>query len=124
MRDKKPKGDEDVPRDVSKLLREEGLRLMTQLFNNIYKNGEWPKDFTEVTIISLKNKPAATKCSIHCIISLIAHTAKIVPGYFEGLKRKVEDVLGEDQFGIRRGKGNRDAIGMLIINIRTNFGHR
>jgi len=31
-----------------------------------------------------------------------------------------EDVLGEDQFGFRRGKGTRDAIGMLrIISERT-----
>ena len=28
---------------------------------------------------------------------------------------KIEDVLGEDQFGFRRGKGTRDAIGMTRI---------
>jgi hypothetical protein len=27
----------------------------------------------------------------------------------------MEDVLGEDQFGFRRGKGTRDAIGMMRI---------
>jgi len=31
------------------------------------------------------------------------------------LKKKTEDVLGEDQFGFRRGKGTRDATGMLRI---------
>jgi hypothetical protein len=36
------------------------------------------------------------------------------------IERKTEDVLGEDQFGFRRGKGTRDAIGMLrIISERT-----
>ena len=35
-------------------------------------------------------------------------------------EKKIEDVLGEDQFGFRRGKGTRDAIGMLrIISERT-----
>jgi hypothetical protein len=29
------------------------------------------------------------------------------------IERKIEDVLGEDQFGFRRGKGTRDAIGMV-----------
>jgi len=29
------------------------------------------------------------------------------------IEKKIEDVLGEDQFGFRRGKGTRDAIGML-----------
>jgi hypothetical protein len=30
-------------------------------------------------------------------------------------ERKIEDVLGEDQFRFRRGKGTRDAIWMLRI---------
>jgi hypothetical protein len=39
---------------------------------------------------------------------------------------KIEDVLGEDQFGFRRGKGTGDIMLMLNseINVRTNFGHR
>jgi len=31
------------------------------------------------------------------------------------IERKVEDVLGEDQYRFRRGEGTRDAIGMLRI---------
>jgi len=36
--------------------------------------GEWPKDFTEITMIALKKKPQATKCSDHRTVSLIAHS--------------------------------------------------
>jgi hypothetical protein len=57
MRDKKAIGDDDVPGDVLKLLGEDVLRLVTQLINNIYETGEWPKNFTEVTMIALKKKP-------------------------------------------------------------------
>jgi hypothetical protein len=78
MKDMTPTGDEDAPGDVLKLLGEEGLRLMTQLINNIYETRVWPMDFNEVTIIPLKKKPTATQCSDHCTISLITHTAKIV----------------------------------------------
>ena len=74
MRNKKATGDDDVPGDVFKLLGECGLKIMTKLINTIYETGEWPKDFTEVTIIALKKKPQATKCSDHCTISLITHT--------------------------------------------------
>jgi hypothetical protein len=31
------------------------------------------------------------------------------------IERKIEDVLGDSQFGFRRGKGTSDAIGMLRI---------
>jgi hypothetical protein len=52
MRDKKARGDDDVPGDVLKLLGEGGLRLMTQMINSIYVTGEWPRDFIEVTMIA------------------------------------------------------------------------
>ena len=71
-------------RDVLKLLGESGLQIMTQLMNNIYENEEWPKDFIEVTMTALKNKPKATKLSDNRTISLIAHTAKIVARILRG----------------------------------------
>jgi hypothetical protein len=70
MRNKKATGDDDVPGDVLKLLGEGSLKIMTKLINTIYETGEWPKDFTEVTMIALKKKLQATKCSDHRTISL------------------------------------------------------
>ena len=64
----------------------------------------------------MKKKTKATKCSDYRTISLIAHTAKITAKILRGrIEKKVEDVLGEEQFGFRRGKGTRDAIGMMRI---------
>jgi hypothetical protein len=75
-----------------------------------------PQDFTEITVIVLKKKPQATKCSDYRTISLIAHTTKIVGNILRRrIERKIKDVLGEDQFGFRRGKGTSDAVGMLRI---------
>ena len=69
----------------------------------------------EVTIIALKKKPQATNCSDHRTISLIAHTAQIVAKMLRRrIEKKIEDVLG-DQFGFRRRKVSRDAIGMLRL---------
>ena len=72
-------------------------------------------------MIALKKKTQATKCSDHRTISLIAHTAKIVAKILRRrIEKKIEDALGEGQFGFRRAKGTRDAIGMLtIISKRT-----
>jgi len=92
---------------VLKLLGEGDLKIMTKLINTIYETGEWPKDFTEFTMIALKQEPQATKCSNHPTISRIAHTAKIVAKILRRIEKKIEDVLGEDQFGFRRGKGTR-----------------
>jgi hypothetical protein len=116
MRDKKATGDDDVPWDVHILLGEDGLRLMTQLINNIYVTGERSEDFIEITMIALQNEPKVTKCSDHRTSSHIACTTKIVVGIIRRrIERKIGDVLGEDQFGFRRGNGTRGAIGMPRI---------
>jgi len=53
-------------------------------------------------MIALKKKPQATECSYQCTASLIAYTTKIVAKILRGrIERKIEDVLGEDQFGFR-----------------------
>jgi hypothetical protein len=66
---KAPGDDDDVPGDVLKLFGEGGLKILTKLINIIYETGELPKDLTEVTIIALKKKTQATKCSNHRIYS-------------------------------------------------------
>jgi hypothetical protein len=55
--DKKATGDDAIRGKVLKLLREDGLKLMTWLINSIYVSGGWSRDFTEVTMIALKKKP-------------------------------------------------------------------
>jgi len=115
-RNKKVTGDDKVHGDMLKLLGEGGLKIMKKYIDTIYETGEWPKVFTEVTMIALKKKPQATKCSDHRTISFIAHTEKMVAKILRRrIEKKIEDILGEDQFGYRRGKGTRDAIRMLRI---------
>jgi hypothetical protein len=53
MRNKKATGDDDVPGNVLKLSGEGGLKIMQKLISTIYETGEWPKDFTEDTMIAL-----------------------------------------------------------------------
>ena len=55
-------------------------------------------------------------------MSLIPHIGKIVVRILRRMiERKIEDVLREDQFEFRRGKGTRDASGMLRIITKRTF---
>ena len=118
---RKATGDDDIPGDVLKLLGEGGSKILTKLSNTIYNTGEWHQDFTEVTMIALKKKTKATKCSDYRTISLISYIEKIIAKILRRkTEKKIENVLGEDQFGFRRGKGTRETIGMMrIIEERT-----
>jgi len=78
----------------------------------MYETREWIKYFTEVRINTLKKKPKAKKkkCNKPRTICLIALTSKTLASVLQRRNKiKIEDVLGEDQFGIRRGKRARVA---------------
>ena len=84
---------------------------MTALVNKIYMSGAWPKDFLDVT-----KKNQAKKYGDHRTISLISHTGKIVARILsKRSENKIEEIIAEDQFGFRKGKGTRDAVGLMRI---------
>jgi hypothetical protein len=122
IRDKVATGNDVVTGDIFKLLGEDGFKTMTQLINHIYETGGWPKDFTEVTMIALKEKPKGTKCSDHSTDNLIAHTAKIVARTIRGvIERKIENEL-RDQFRSRRVKKNpSDLVEVLRVVSEGNL---
>jgi hypothetical protein len=82
------------PVDVLIFMGEDCQKIITQLSNNIHGTGEWPKDLIEVTVIALKKKPEATKCSYHCSISLITYAANIVARMLrKNIERKIVNIF-------------------------------
>jgi hypothetical protein len=84
----------------------------------MYVTRDWTKYFTEVRI---KKKKKSKKYSKRRTIYLVAHASKTFARVLPRRnKMKVEDVLGGDHSGFRRGKRTRVAEN----NIRTTFGSR
>jgi hypothetical protein len=78
-------------------LGEDGVRVVTQLINNVYETGEWPKHFTAFTMIASKMEPKAMNCIDQCTVSLITHTAKIVLRVLQiRMERKIKNILRKD----------------------------
>jgi len=100
IRNKKATGDDDVPGDVLKLLGESGLKIK-KLINTIYETGEWPKDFTEVTMIALKRSHKLQN-AVTIAQSALSH---IQQRYLEeGLKRKLRMYSEEISLGLEEEK--------------------
>jgi hypothetical protein len=82
-------------------LGESGLRILTQLINNIYETEKWPKNLPAVITIALKKEPKAAKCRDHPTVSLIANTAKVLARILRRrLEMKTEDVLKKDHLDL------------------------
>src|SRR6476661_4886439 len=66
------------------------------------------------------------ECSDHRTIRLISHASKILLKILsDRIKAKARDFIGRNQFGLRKGCGTRDAIGVMrmICERRLEFGN-
>ncbi|KAJ4448362.1 hypothetical protein ANN_10378 [Periplaneta americana] len=80
----------------------------------VYEKGEWPEEFKETVLLLVPKKNNANKCNEFITISLISHSVKFLLRILNRrLYSKREEQLEEEQFGFKKGKGTRDAIGLL-----------
>ena len=87
-----------------------------ELCKQIYREGRWPEDFTQVVLIPLKKKVNAVDCEDHRTISLISHAAKILLKVLTNrIESKVNGLISRNQFGFRKGLGTRDAVGIMKV---------
>ena len=81
---------------------------------DIYQGGVWPKDFLQSVLVPLEKKKNAFRCEDFRTISLISHASKVVLRILaRRLEKKSEEYMGNDQFGFRKERGTRDAIGVV-----------
>ncbi|XP_075210481.1 uncharacterized protein LOC142317817 [Lycorma delicatula] len=80
--------------------------------NTIYDVEEWTEDF--IKTIMMPKKIGTNKREEHRTISLISHATKIMLGIINRrLNTKMEENAGEEQFGFRKRKGTKEAVGIF-----------
>ena len=85
--------------------------MLHMLCNQIYYEKECPEDWGKAIIVPLHKKGDRTECSNYRAISLLSVPGKVYTKILQQrLKRYVEEVVGEEQAGFRRGRGTVDQI--------------
>src|SRR6476661_1618397 len=115
-----------IPTEFWKVLGAKGTKELVELCKEIHVKGIWPSDFTRVVTISLQKNVNVVECSDHRTISLISHASKILLNILTNrIKAKARDCIKRKQFGIRKGCGTRDAIGVMrmICERSLEFGN-
>ena len=112
----KSAGVDEIPGELITILDVNSKNELIKLSNMIYKNGDWPDDFTRSNIIPLEKKTNANKCEEHRTISLISHASRIpLMALCNKLRAKVKAYIGRSQLGFMAGRGTRDAIALLCV---------
>lgn len=95
MKNRKAAIPDEIHGELLKLLEEDGLIVLTKLFNNIYDSGSIPLDWLKSTFIARPKKLNAKKLSDYRTISLMSHVLKVFLRILhERIYRKVEEKIG------------------------------
>ncbi|KAG1714102.1 hypothetical protein GQR58_001748 [Nymphon striatum] len=71
MKPSKSEGVDGIPAEMIQKLGERGIEEIVELCQLIYEKGEWPEEFLETIMITIKKKVNATECKDHIVWTYI-----------------------------------------------------
>ena len=111
----KASGDIGIPVELFQILKDDAVKVMHSICQQIWKTQQWPQDWKRSDFIPIPKKGNAKECSNYCTIALISHASKIMLKILQArLQQYVNRELPDVQAGFRKGRGTRDQ----IVNIR------
>ena len=111
----KASGGDGIPAELSKILKDDAVKVMHAICQQIWKTQQWPQDWKRSVFISIPKKGNAKECSNYCTIALISHASKVMLKILRArLQQYMNHELPDVQAGFRKGRGTRDQ----IANIR------
>ena len=69
-------GDDEIPTELFQILKDEAVKVLHSLYQQIWKTQQWPQDWKRSVYIPIPKKSNAKECSNYCIIALISHASK------------------------------------------------
>ena len=107
----KASGGDGIPVELFQILKDDAVKVMDSLCQQIWKTQQWPWDWERSVFIPIAKKDNAKKCSKYHIIALISHTSKVMLKILQTRLQQYMNCEGPDvQAGFRKGKGTRDQI--------------
>ena len=107
----KASGGDGIPVDLFKTLKDDAVKVLLSICQQIWKTQQWPQDWKRSVFIPVPKKGNAKKCSNYCTIALISHDSKVMLKILQAsLQQYVNHELPDVQAGFRKGRGTRDQI--------------
>ena len=74
----KASGDEGIPVELFQLLKDDALKVLDSIRQQIWKIQQWPKDWKSSVFIPIPKKGNPKECSNYRTIALISHASKVM----------------------------------------------
>ena len=116
MKNRKAPGIDDIKIEQLKALDDEGIRILTDICNEVYTTGYLPQDLKHSIFVKLPKKTNATECTDYRTLCLMSNVTKIILRIIAERNRRIfEREAGKTQSGFMKGKGTREGIFSLRI---------
>ena len=74
----KASGSDGIPPELFQIPKDDVVKVLHSVFQQIWKTQQWTKDTKRSIFISIPKKGNAKECSNYCTIALISHASKVM----------------------------------------------
>ena len=74
----KASGGDEIPVDLFQILKDDTVKVLHSICQQIWKTKQWPQDWELSVIIPVPKKGNAKEYSNYCTIALISHASKVM----------------------------------------------
>ena len=110
----KASGGDGIPAELLQILKDDAVKVLYSICQQIWKTQSWPQDWKRLVFISISKKVNAKECSNYCTIALISYTSKVMLKILQArLQQYMNCELPDVQAGFRKDRGTRDQIARI-----------
>ena len=108
----KASGCDGIPVELFKTLKDDAIKVLHSICQQIWKTQQWPQDWKRSILIPILKKCSTKECANHWTIALISHASKVMLKIYttERLHCYANQELPDVQVGFRKGRRTRDQI--------------
>ena len=105
----KTSGGDGIPVELFQILKDDAVKVLYSIGQQIWKSQQWPQDFKRSVFIPVPKKCSARVCSNYHTVALISHANKVMLKILQvRLQQYVNQELPDVQAGFKKGRGTRD----------------
>ena len=79
----KASGGDGIPAELLQILKDDVVKVLHTLCQQIWKTQQWPQDRKRSVFIPMSKKGSSKECSNYCTIGLISHASKVMLKIFQ-----------------------------------------
>ena len=105
----KASGGDRIPVELFKILKDDAVKVLHSIWQQIWKTKQWPQDWKWSVFIPIPKKGNAKECSNYCTIAFISHASKVMFKILQArLQQYVNCELPDVHAGFGKGRRTRD----------------